>query len=235
MQCLTIGNIGQYGRDQIVNITGQAAIVSAASNNPFDDKGAFESPTSGGTITGKSRVAPNDYIGTATNDFLGFNASNAVNTGDRVQPRHIQFPLMMVVATAFLPASQAQYSGFVDSLAGKIDLPAGKNQSNIDFVIESATGLSGNNYINGWYRKYKNGWVEQGGESVNFNNEWKTISLPVTMANDNYFVSAIGDRGDNTSNTNVGTVSITRNGNNTIRIGYALSPSVLFEVKGMYQ
>jgi hypothetical protein len=32
-----------------------------------------------------------------------------------------------------------------------------------DYVVEYATGLSGTNYTNGWYRKYKSGWVEQGG------------------------------------------------------------------------
>lgn len=32
--------------------------------------------------------------------------------------------------------------------------------SNMDYVTLSATGLSGTNYTNGWYKKYKSGWVE---------------------------------------------------------------------------
>ena len=36
-----------------------------------------------------------------------------------------------------------------------------------------------------WYRKYKSGWVEQGG-SVNAATGSNTVSLPITMANNNY-------------------------------------------------
>jgi len=54
-----------------------------------------------------------------------------------------------------------------------------------DYVIASATGLSGTNYNNGWYRKYKSGWVEQGGH-VTTATGGRAITLPVPMANANY-------------------------------------------------
>lgn len=39
-----------------------------------------------------------------------------------------------------------------------------------DVVIEWATGLTGEGYTNGWYRKYASGWVEQGAQgSVTLN------------------------------------------------------------------
>lgn len=51
----------------------------------------------------------------------------------------------------------------------------------IDYVIESQNPTAENDYT--WYRKYKSGWVEQGGEiTTNIN----TVILPVAMANNHY-------------------------------------------------
>lgn len=58
-----------------------------------------------------------------------------------------------------------------------------------DYVIESQTPTAQNNYT--WYRKYKSGWVEQGGKaSLEFTTTGQnnTVSLPVTMLDDNYTV-----------------------------------------------
>lgn len=53
----------------------------------------------------------------------------------------------------------------------------------IDYVIES-----GSNSV-GWYRKWKSGWVEQGGYINNLGTATVSITLPVTMANSNYNIS----------------------------------------------
>lgn len=50
-----------------------------------------------------------------------------------------------------------------------------------DYVIESQTPTSQNNYT--WYRKYKSGWVEQGG---NIPLGVDSVTLPVEMAYVNY-------------------------------------------------
>ena len=56
--------------------------------------------------------------------------------------------------------------------------------SNIsDYVIAAQLPTAENNYT--WYRKYKSGWVEQGGM---INDRRGTITLPVTMANTSYAV-----------------------------------------------
>ena len=53
--------------------------------------------------------------------------------------------------------------------------------ANADYVVESQLPTAENNYT--WYRKYKSGWVEQGGEiTTNIN----TVILPVAMANNHY-------------------------------------------------
>lgn len=55
-----------------------------------------------------------------------------------------------------------------------------------DYVVETQLPTSQNSYQ--WYRKYKSGWVEQGGRhtittSADFG---ETITLPVEMADTNY-------------------------------------------------
>lgn len=50
-----------------------------------------------------------------------------------------------------------------------------------DAVIEYQEPTSENNYT--WYRKYKSGWVEQGGK---INTSTTSISLPIEMLDDNY-------------------------------------------------
>ncbi len=55
-----------------------------------------------------------------------------------------------------------------------------------DYVIETQLPTAENNYI--WYRKYKSGWVEQGGKSFANTSIAGTvyIDLAITMANTNY-------------------------------------------------
>ncbi len=63
-----------------------------------------------------------------------------------------------------------------------------------DYVIESQFPTAENNYT--WFRKYKSGWVEQGGQTSNFTNTTanssgdKTITLPIEMRDTKYYVSA---------------------------------------------
>lgn len=67
-----------------------------------------------------------------------------------------------------------------------------------DYVVESQLPTAQNNYT--WYRKYKSGWVEQGGVGTQSGSTsvTATITFPVAMADTNYVVSFAG-RGSNTS------------------------------------
>ena len=54
-----------------------------------------------------------------------------------------------------------------------------------DYVIETQLPTAENNYT--WYRKYKSGWVEMGGEiNGTQTNADITITLPIIMANNHY-------------------------------------------------
>lgn len=64
----------------------------------------------------------------------------------------------------------------------------------LDYVIEKQDPTSSNNYT--WYRKYKSGWVEQGGHYTHDNVEKNvTITLPVTMNDANYSLSITKELG----------------------------------------
>lgn len=76
-------------------------------------------------------------------------------------------------------------------LAKQSEIP---DLTNVDYVVESQLPTAENNYT--WYRKYKSGWVEQGGYSTS-----QTVTLPIEMADTNYLVQLTGIC--STSNNNV--------------------------------
>lgn len=71
-----------------------------------------------------------------------------------------------------------------------------------DYVVDWQVPTSANDYT--WYRKYKSGWVEQGGilPSTNDSLAAYTVTLPVTMANNCYFTvpEGVWTRGDTLGN-----------------------------------
>lgn len=74
-----------------------------------------------------------------------------------------------------------------------------------DYVIESQLPTADNNYT--WYRKYKSGWVEQGGITASSSGSTrKNITFPVPMANANYtaLVTIIADLPFGAPGTNFG-------------------------------
>ena len=64
----------------------------------------------------------------------------------------------VVAYVAAIPASTAQAAAFQQGLSGKADNNLGNVPSNYDYVVDSYNDANGN-----WYRKYKSGWIEQGG------------------------------------------------------------------------
>ena len=67
-----------------------------------------------------------------------------------------------------------------------------------DWVIEYQNPTADNNYT--WYRKYKSGWVEMGGRTRigETQNETRSVSLPVQMADNQYYctISWVGREGN---------------------------------------
>ena len=71
-----------------------------------------------------------------------------------------------------------------EALNNKVDLPTPSTpQDAVDYVVEKQDPTSANGYT--WYRKYKSGWVEQGGV-LSQTGGVKSVSFPVEMADTNY-------------------------------------------------
>ena len=64
-------------------------------------------------------------------------------------------------------------------------------------VIESQEPTASNGYT--WYRKYADGWVEQGGKFQKMNTTSLQIDLPVEMVDTNYSRIGTGNAYGNTS------------------------------------
>lgn len=75
-------------------------------------------------------------------------------------------------------------NAIADTLNHKVDLPDGKSQSDIDYVVAFQKPTAANNYT--WYRKYKSGWVEQGGTIQTTSATSYVQNLPITMTDKQY-------------------------------------------------
>ncbi|MDL2280309.1 phage tail protein [Selenomonadales bacterium OttesenSCG-928-I06] len=182
-QALTAGQFGKYNQDQIVNIIGT---FSAVGLHDY----AYTPTVSGALGISDTKTKRGSENTSGTNYDMVFDASKSVNTGDQVQPRHIQYPFFIVVFNAAVMASEAQFNQFIGSLENKANVDLSNISANIDYVIQTWT--SGTS----WYRKYKSGWVEQGGYSTQGGTA-VTINLNTPFSNTNYTVAYAG--GDSTS------------------------------------
>ena len=109
-------------------------------------------------------------------------------------------------STAVLLAEMAEIHSEIVTVAAQITALGDVSQirsdittlQGYDYVVESQSPTADNNYT--WYRKYKSGWIEQGGVSTSHE-----ITFPVTMADTNYTVLC----GMKISSSNTGNPTIT--------------------------
>ena len=90
-------------------------------------------------------------------------------------------------------SDQININQLSNALQQKVDLPSGKTQMDIDYVVEWQKPTSANNYT--WYRLYKSGWIEQGGV-LSSSTTNITVNLPKTMSNTKYTILLAVDDGD---------------------------------------
>lgn len=131
---------------------------------------------------------------------------------------------MVQIAVSATDEAVATCTGVLADVAANTAAIAGA-----DYVIESQLPTADNDYT--WYRKYKSGWVEQGGISATGSGTSGTITLPIAMQDNNY--TAIAGNGNNAAN-NYFTISRPEATTTTIK-WYKSSSSMnaYWEVKGM--
>ena len=74
--------------------------------------------------------------------------------------------------------------------SGEVFITIGSNGHE---VVDYQAPTADNNYT--WYRKYADGWVEQGGQAMTNSGNPKQVTLPVTMANNAYQIFLQGRTG----------------------------------------
>lgn len=125
-----------------------------------------------------------DYTGSATGNaswqVSGY-AANSVIANEPVQYEYYYVGNFTKGATENTAGLNAELFN------NKADLNLMNTASNVDFVVDWQRPTAENNYT--WYRKYKSGWVEQGGRvtvSGTISETNVRITFPVEMANTQY-------------------------------------------------
>ena len=103
-----------------------------------------------------------------------------------------------------------------------------RTENLLDYVVESQLPTAENNYT--WFRKYKSGWIEQGGY-LSMTDATMTINLPVTMSDTSYtlliFQEKNGD-GQNVPGVSAKTTSsFSINASSTANGGWKVSGNIL--------
>lgn len=183
---LNISNLGKLIDSGLPNITGQIPLGRSDSSLLG---GAFYPATNTGNRLSNSGGSNDTYLG-----ILDASRSNAIyGRSSEVMPKHILYPYIMAVSNKIQWTSQIDYDNLIAASVYKADtnlsnintttdilndsLPA-----NMDYIIESwRDGVN-------WYRIYKSGWVEQGGQVfISYNGQ--PINLWITMADSDYSIT----------------------------------------------
>ena len=97
---------------------------------------------------------------------------------DTVQPAHTTLYPWISAYTSAVPASTAQAAEFTGALSGKANTDLSNVLANIDYVVESQVNSDGS-----WYRKYKSGWLEQGGKLITGTGDYTFLKPYVSLLN----------------------------------------------------
>lgn len=177
-------SVGGYVEPGLPNITGQVGQIDFSGSRSFS--GAFINVSSPSGDTGATHAG-------GTRTTVGFDASNSsaiYGNSDTVQPPATQMYLYFYVGN-FEQSAIEQTAGITaETLNGKADTDLGNIPANYDYVVESQLPTSANGYT--WYRKYKSGWVEQGGVGIAADAAHAfQATFPIVMADTNYTILAI--------------------------------------------
>lgn len=158
--------------------------------------------------------------------FDASRSSSVYGSSDTVTPASTTLYPWVVAYTAAIPASTAQAAEFQNALSGKLDLPSGKAQTDVDFVVEGYSDDEGN-----WYRVYKSGWVEQGGKvPYSAGDAYVSVNLLKSMKNTNYQILMSYQLDDSSSRgDSMGCFAVSTT---QIKVGRD-NCAVFWEVKGM--
>ncbi len=121
--------------------------------------------------------------------------------------------------------------GGINGIAPQINTIDTRTSGMIDFVVAAQAPTAENNYT--WFRKYKSGWVEQGGY---YTGNAMTVTLPIQMLDTNY--SVLFSKNSSPSywaTTNLTLTNISNNSFSVVKYGDSANMRVGWLVSGFAQ
>lgn len=174
-----------FGAESLPNVKGEVGTIGNYNNT--------------GVVTGAfKRGEKNVHAADGGNIVWFYNAtfdasrsSSTYKNGAKVQPDHVVYRAYVVLYTSAVEASVAQAQEFMTALSGKANTDLSNVSSNIDYIVESKVNSNGS-----WYRKYKSGWLEQGGIGLTVSADGtKTVTLIKPFKDTKYIVNWLDQDG----------------------------------------
>jgi hypothetical protein len=176
------GTIGQSLAAGLPNITG-----NFNGNQLIDDDAAAVAEFNGAFKSGDISRVSMSGSSDKSQMGIGFDASRSnpiYGNSDTVQPPAIRVSWCIQVFNAATSLSEQESAQLAVLMQTKAQTDLANVNSNIDYVVESWNDGAG-----GWYRKYRSGWVEQGGVvEVGAKSKDFSVALFVEYSNTNYNV-----------------------------------------------
>lgn len=171
----TAAQVGDYLAASVPNLTANVPSVMFVTGGQTDN-GIVHFGT--GTVVALSSGGGNEVY--RTFDIDASRASGVYdNNATTVQPNSVRYRAMVQLAVSATDEALETCTAVTAQVAQNTAAIAGA-----DYVVESQQPTAGNNYT--WYRKYKSGWVEQGGIATTDGSNATPITLPVEMVDANY-------------------------------------------------
>ena len=185
-----IGQLGSFVAAGIPNILGGITQTSANGSSLRGGYGAIQ------TVDNIGNPSANIIGSPIWASSLNFDASRSspVYRADvtTVLPKHIRYPIYLVVANATVPASQAQYDAFMGALGGK----ANNDLSNCTVPVLVERWYSSDDSAG--YEIWSDGTLDQWGY-INVTAEVQTINFFKNFSNTTYTVNLQGSRSNEVS------------------------------------
>lgn len=177
-----------FGAESLPNIRGEFRGTNAWNGDrPVIQTGALYSKGNLSRVNGSQQSGYNTYS-------LNFDASRSSSTYQD-SAKDVTYRAYVVLYASAAEASVAQAAEFMTAVGNlntaKANTDLSNVPSNIDYVVESKVNSDGS-----WYRKYKSGWLEQGGIGLTVSgNGLKTVTLIKPFKNTKYIVNWLDQDG----------------------------------------
>ena len=148
---------------------------------PYPDAGKAIVWNATGTNLENSTLAVNDMI----NTLEGYKNTAVEKAAIAVEKADLAAQKATAASQSATAAGQSATAAAA-SVTNCANLSLSNVSSNIDYVVSAQYDIGGGTYDAGWYRKWKSGWVEQGGYVMTGNGTSQTVNFYVPFSSTNF-------------------------------------------------